>query len=121
MFTTILVPFDGSEIAEQALPFAQDLAMRYDSKLTLLRALRPINISNAYTPSYDFIQEEEAFALEFAKEYLENLAIGIQNDGIEVTTAVSRGTTAREILKFADQNVVDLIVMTARGQSVLTK
>ena len=98
MFMNILVPFDGSETAEQALPFAQDLAMRYDTKLTLLRALRPIKISSAYTSSHDLIQEAEAFALEIAKEYLDNLAIGIQNDGIEVTAAVSRGTTAREIL-----------------------
>jgi nucleotide-binding universal stress UspA family protein len=95
--------------------------MRYDSKLTLFRALRPINISSAYTSSYDLIQEAEAFALKFAKEYLDNLASGIRNDGLEVTTELSRGTPAREILKYVDQNGLDLIVMTARGHSGLTK
>src|SRR5919109_161699 len=41
MYTTILAPLDGSEVAERALPHAQALAVAFDASLVLVRAVSP--------------------------------------------------------------------------------
>lgn len=49
MVTRILVPLDGSKFAEDALPYAEELAQRFKAELILARVAQPMPV----TPNYD--------------------------------------------------------------------
>jgi nucleotide-binding universal stress UspA family protein len=52
-----------------------------------------------------------------AREYLENIAAGLQEQGIPVQVVIIEGRPHTEILRFAETNQVDLIVICSRGRS----
>ena len=119
MYKCILVPLDGSPLAEQALPHATVLAERFQAELILLRVLIPL-------PSTPMLAEaarqraEEATAV-FPRQYLERLAAALQERDIRVQMATIVGRPHLQIIQYAETNQVDLIVMSTRGQSGLSR
>ena len=57
----------------------------------------------------------------WASEYLERIAAGAQDQSIPVVVSMTEGKAAVEITQFAEANHVDLIVMSTRGQSGLSR
>jgi len=72
MYKRILLPLDGSDLAEQALPHAIALAERFHSELVLLRVLIPLPRSPTTTEAALLRATEEAMI--FAREYLDRVA-----------------------------------------------
>jgi nucleotide-binding universal stress UspA family protein len=109
MPTTILVPLDGSPLAEQALPYGQRFASAGSSRLVLMRAAEA-----SWVPGHHpAITEAEATGN--AQAYLGKVAAGLAAAGHEVETIARCGEPAREIL--AQAVSADLVVMATHGRS----
>lgn len=119
MYKRILLPLDGSPLAEQALPHAIALAERFHSELILLRVLIPL--PRPPTTAEASIQRAAEEASIFAREYLDRVAAGVQERGITVHTITIGGRPHWQIPQYAETNQVDLIVMCTRGQSGLSR
>lgn len=118
MYEEILVPLDGSELAEAALPHARALAKAYDARVTLLNVIEPTAL---YTqPGFGPILssgidiEDE---IERAKEYLSGVADHLKMEGIDTRTIVREGDPASEVVDYAAANHEDIIVMSTHGRS----
>jgi nucleotide-binding universal stress UspA family protein len=110
----VLVPLDGSEEAETALPHAVAVASRFHSTLTLLRA--------AQTPSGSRATPIEAVALTVSEQqeglrYLENIAARCPVGPAAVHTVQHAGSADDVILRHAREVDADLIVMSTLGRS----
>ena len=126
MFQKILVPLDGSELAERALPLATALAAQGGGSLMLLRV--PIfdlqeSLLPAVTEHYDARWREYTAedAVRAAAAYLDRLATNLREEGIVVYTRVVEGDPAGIIVDMAQTENIDLIVMSPRGIAGLTR
>ena len=117
MYHKILVPLDGSLIAEQAIPQALALAQVFDSELYLVQV-----ITNYLMPPYGIdYQMGETFrdvAMREAHEYLETVRAKLEPQyGGTIQTKVIEGLVAENIIDFADFQNIDIIVMATHGRS----
>jgi nucleotide-binding universal stress UspA family protein len=119
MYKRILLPLDGSPLAEQALPHAIALAEHFHSELILLRVLIPLPSPPTTTEAALQRATEEMAIL--AREYLDRVAVGAQEQGITVQMVTIGGRPHWQIIQYAEANQVDLIVMCTRGQSGLSR
>lgn len=114
MFGKILVPLDGSKLAEKALPFATDMAKAHQAELVLLRVIHPIYLEEPVTEAEQTIIAKEK---EVASKYLEGVAKGLAAEGLKAKADVGEGEIANVILNVAEAEGCDLVCMTTHGYS----
>jgi nucleotide-binding universal stress UspA family protein len=116
MYKRVLVPVDGSGVAESILPFILEIASPSDLDVILLQVnglIPPMAIEGTrYFAADDF----EARRAE-AERYLDLLGAELRNSRVRVHTRVRRGEPVDEILAAARDEAVDLIAMATRGRS----
>lgn len=123
MYRHILVPLDGSALAEQVLPHVHALAANEGTtKITLLRAVPPIfttsvDYSGMLATTTEAITQMEQEAL----DYLQHIARQFQSEGYEVHTEISALPPAEAIIEYAENHNVDLIVIATHGRSGLSR
>ena len=119
MHKRILLPLDGSELAEKALPHALAQAEHFEAELILLM----VSVQPSEPPGMWSLAVKQARdrARASAREYLEQAAVRVKERGVPVKTVTLEGRPHVEITRFAEDNQVDLIVMCARGQSGLSR
>lgn len=100
MYKRILVPLDGSELAEGALPYAEGVAIRLHSEVILLTVCAP----------GDWLKRP-------LKAYLEKRAGELSSLGIKASALVVQGNVAHEILDFAEKNDINLIIISTHGHT----
>jgi nucleotide-binding universal stress UspA family protein len=107
----ILVPLDGSDLAEAALETALDILNEHPTTtLILVRAAES-------RPPAGGDRAEEDRALREAESYLNGVVAGLRECGItQVRAAVWSGPAAPTIIEAASAEKVDLIIMTSRGR-----
>lgn len=117
-FTRILVPLDGSKLAEEALPVAKILAEKLNASVLLVRAVTPRTVPDeiAGTVGADVIESYELLA----SEYLEEARLELEPSQAVDTAAVT-GPAAEVILARAVDEPCDLIVMTSHGRHGLVR
>lgn len=123
MFQRILVPLDGSELAERALLCAKELAVQLGASLTLLRVVNSLELAAAqpfsgYLPAevYDAAFEDARRA---AREYLETIGNRLAAEGLKVDWVMRTGDPAGEIVEHGLEGHADLVVMSTHGRSGL--
>lgn len=120
MYKRILVPLDGSEFAEAALPYARSLAECTGGELVLLRVVRqPIYAYAGPDPLLSKTLQEDTLAE--CADYLDHVAADLKSDGYKVTTETGTGPVAETILEFAQGLGADLIAMSTHGRSGLAR
>lgn len=108
MYEQVLVPLDGSELAEVAIPYAEELGRRLDSRLVLLAVC-------------------ESSQREQNQEYLDRIAESLCQNGdksrlMQVATAIREGDNPpEEIIAYADENEIDLTMMATHGRSGISR
>jgi nucleotide-binding universal stress UspA family protein len=115
LYKKILVPLDGSKLAESALGHAEKLADAFEAEIILFQvvSLGPFYGGPEFVSFVDDAKEKEA-----ANRYLTSLAEELKSKGFNVATKVKTGLeVAAEIKDFAKESGADLIVMCARGHS----
>lgn len=115
-FQRILVPLDGSALAEGILPEVKDLARPFRAEITLLRVIPPYLTPGVKPP-------EEGWAKDRAEgeAYLKAKQQELEAEGFRVQTEIRYGNPAEEILDSAEQSDTDLIAMATHGRSGLRR
>jgi len=119
MYRRILLPLDGSPLAEQALPHASSLAECFQAELILLKVLVPLNSSLNLPPAA--VGRAEAATRKIVREYLEELSVDVRNKGISVKVVTVAGSPHVEIVRFAESEQMDIIVICTRGHSGVSR
>jgi nucleotide-binding universal stress UspA family protein len=120
MSQRILVPLDGSPLAELALNEARALAELADSTVYLLLVVPPIE---------DVISDGETFTIDQqwdvrkgrAHDYLRAVCRRPQWQKVKSEIAVETGDPAQVILDFAEKNAIDRIVMSTHGRTGVSR
>jgi nucleotide-binding universal stress UspA family protein len=115
VFRRILVPLDGSELAEEVLPLAIAEASDHGATLVLFRAVPPLRQGLMLVPSV--LDDLNRQGLQLATDYVNRVADEIRRDGLAVETEVQLGKPAEIILAFAEGTDCDLIIIASHGQS----
>jgi nucleotide-binding universal stress UspA family protein len=132
MFANILVPLDGSALSAQALAMAQNLAHSSETSLHLLQVislraeLEALHDSGGESVTMLEMAQDAARQLREAqtargKAYLEGLAVPLRHAGIPVTTVLREGAADEQIVAYAKEQAIDLIVMTTHGYGGLKR
>lgn len=119
MYSRILVPLDGSKLAEQALPYAVAQAERFGAQVILLKVLEPL--PEPAMADRSVARGAEDPSVELARQYLEGIAEPIREKGIDVEVLTLEGRPYVEIIGYAESDHVDMIVMSSRGHSGLSR
>jgi len=115
MYEKILIPLDGSELAEIALPYAEEMGVRLGSEITLLSVS-----DSAEAPEYHkhqvYLDGVADSTKRGAKRYLE-----MPEEAIKVEKAIVVGEPAEEIVDYAEKEGIDLIIMATHGRSGISR
>jgi nucleotide-binding universal stress UspA family protein len=118
-YSTMMVPLDGSALAERALQEARLLATATEATLVLVSATPPLPVigmsmymeATSYQLYADVWQEESERMAAYLREKADSLRAG----GLQVKTHMAYGNPAEVILEAVDQVEPDLIVMSTHG------
>ena len=119
MLKHLLVPLDGSKLAEEALAHALDIVAP-DGKISLVCAIEVPDVPNyGYYPSMMVASNETTRneLMPIAQHYLEGLASDIKNKGVFARFEVAIGDPEAVITEAAERLHVDAIVMSTHGRS----
>ena len=100
MYERIVVPLDGSELAEGALPYAEGLARRLHGEVILLTACMPGEVIERPL-----------------RAYLEKRVDELQSLGVKASPLIVQGHAANEILDFSEKNDIGLIIISTHGRT----
>jgi nucleotide-binding universal stress UspA family protein len=118
MYKRVVVPLDGSPLAEGMLRFIVDIAGPLDLEVVLLRVIRVLPPQVTETVRAALLESVEQSTAD-AGEYLAPLAENFRTRGIRVRTEVRHGEPVDEIVDCAREADADLIAMTTHGRSGL--
>jgi nucleotide-binding universal stress UspA family protein len=126
MYRKILVPLDGSTLSELAIPHAEAIARQFDSEIILTRVCQPVAMPVEFYPAmagvaYDYHLDLQAQVEKEVKEYLADWQKKLQWDKVKCRSLALEGFVPEAILKTAETEEVDLIVMSTHGRSGLSR
>ena len=141
MYKKILVPLDGSKLAECALPHAEELAKGCDTAEIILVSVtervqgyeavegsaEPFVLSGGgwgaavQPPPQRLVPEAFGKKENQADRYLGRIAEKLESEGVKVHTEVLLGNPAEEIIKFIEHSDTDVIVMSSHGRSGISR
>jgi nucleotide-binding universal stress UspA family protein len=127
MIKKILVPLDGSKLAECALPYVEEIASKMGvDEVDLVSVTERVQgfmpIEDPSQPLGQYLRPEAVGKMERqAKKYLDRIAKGLEAKGIKVVKEVLLGNPAEEITIYAETKGSDLIIMASHGRGGLSK
>ena len=130
MYEKMVVPLDGSKLAECVLPHVEELAKSCNTKEVILVTVTERIVSYTHLTQRAQLggplpppEPVTKVPLAIGKKqrqgqrYLNRIAKGLQKKGIKVRTKVLLGNPAEEIASFAEHDGADLIIMASHGRS----
>ncbi len=117
MYRRILVPLDGSPLAEQALPFAKMFAWGFQATAVLFQAIPPIRETLRVDGEVFPVDEQMELLRWQAREYLESVHKDFAAAGIAAEREIRVGAPAPTILDLIESTGIDLIVMATHGRT----
>jgi nucleotide-binding universal stress UspA family protein len=132
MYKKILVPLDGSELAECVLPHVESIAKGCSvPNLVFVRVVEPAHlpVATEFAGGGSFSEEDAAKARKRqdehnraeAKQYLNNIIKQGTYDGAALKAEVIMGKPADSIAEYAEKKGVDLIVIATHGRSGISR
>jgi nucleotide-binding universal stress UspA family protein len=132
----VLIPLDGSELAERVVPFGLTLATRLGCSVTLLQVIPTVGLLSqseghityhfygagaAQKRPPQFQHQTESLMLEEARAYLNHILAPYTHLNLPAQTVAEAGPAAETILAFAETHLVDCIAMATHGRSGFLK
>jgi nucleotide-binding universal stress UspA family protein len=130
MFKKILVCLDGSELAEEILPYAREEAFHFDSELVLFRAYIVPETSMALTgyghvavpPPSELVLDAKRQVKNEVMTYLESIAETLREHQLKVKCMAQHFPDAGQaIVEYATENKINLVALTTHGRSGLSR
>jgi nucleotide-binding universal stress UspA family protein len=111
MYDKILVPLDGSELAEVTLWYAARLAARIQSSLTLVYVTQPDELTSPHM--YECYLKDTVVKV---KEHADEIRAEKKDGDITIDYKILKGDPAEEIVDYADKNKIELIILSTQGK-----
>ena len=123
MYTKILVPLDGSELAECVLPHVEALGKGCQAKsVVFIRVVEPFHQPTGdYVMDPDQVKKIESEHRLAVEAYLKKISGKVSLAGAVVRTEVMSGPPAEILADYANKNQVDLIVIATHGRSGVSR
>ncbi|MFO8010786.1 MAG: universal stress protein [Dehalococcoidia bacterium] len=130
MIKKVAVCLDGSELAEQVIPYASEVATKFDAILVLLQVIGMDRVPplagfpEAPVEGYtgEMVLEYTRAEKNAAMNYLEELAGQLREQGLKVECETPEGTSAGvTIIDFTHESEVDLIAIATHGRTGLER
>lgn len=125
MFNHLLVPLDGSHLAEAALPAATELASKFNSKMTLVWVIQPPHLIMTAANGSVYAQlltEMRHQSEQDAQSYLRSHKGSLRQQGYDVQAVVVEGeNVADALLDVATDRAIDTIVMSTHGRGGISR
>ncbi|MDD4860156.1 MAG: universal stress protein [Dehalococcoidales bacterium] len=129
MYKRIMVPMDGSDLAECVLPHVETIIKGCNvPDVIFVRALEPMHRAAGGGDFYigeELLKKIETDARDTAKDYLSKLvgSLKFENANLQwkLLPAPENMGVAEEIAKFAEKNNVDLIIISTHGRSGVSR
>lgn len=115
MYSNILIPTDGSEGAERAIEHGLELAEVYGSTVHALYVVEPVHTTEYGIEAIITAMESEG------ERATTDIAERGESRGIDVETAVRRGTPHKQILEYVGENDINLVVIGTHGRTGLDR
>ncbi len=119
MYRTILVPLDGSDFAEEAIPLATLLAAREGAELHLVHVVRAAPDTDFKTPQEDLAWRDRA--RDGAQAYLDGIAEAAREEGVSALSTVLEGPVVEALDEYVREQGVDLVALTSHGSGGLRR
>ncbi|MBN1188324.1 MAG: universal stress protein [Dehalococcoidales bacterium] len=125
MYKKILVCLDGSEMAEQILPFAVEQALHFNGKLVLFKTFSEPGFVGLAVPGFPGVRLETGdlekqlkMEEEESRKYLDSVAQGLlAQRGLKADCAAIMGVAGETIVKYAADNDIDLVALATHGRT----
>jgi nucleotide-binding universal stress UspA family protein len=125
----VLVPLDGSRLAESVLPQVKELTKQLPHNkldIVLTRVCEifapPISYPPPMSLSWDeYLKYETTRCKEICRSYLAGVREKLAKSKVTARTAVPEGNPAEELIEYVARNSVDLIVMSTHGRTGINK
>lgn len=120
-FKNILFPIDFSECSEKVFPYALEMAQKFDAKLHLLFVARDLSYLTTIDVSRDILMNTVAEIARSGENQIQGFCDKNLSDFSNHESKVVIGNPADEIVKFAHEHDIDLIVMGTHGRKGLDR
>ncbi|CAB1079379.1 hypothetical protein D1AOALGA4SA_7093 [Olavius algarvensis Delta 1 endosymbiont] len=120
MYKKIMVPLDGSELAECVLPHVEAFIEGCQAKhIVFVRVVEPAATfySGDYPISPKVMKERETAGEKIARDYLDQVVNGMAHDNAELYSEVLIGNVADSLADYSEVNEFDLILIATHGRS----
>ena len=114
----VIVPLDGSALAEAVLPYVETLALKCGMRVVLIRAYQiGVTFMGDMPDAYIGLEGVEDDIRNEATRYLGQVAEPLKAKGIDVTTTILSGHPAQVLGEFAEDRANSMIAMCSHGHS----
>ena len=122
MYTSILVPLDGSQRAEKILPHVAEMAKRYGAEVILLKVDEPELMlgRDEIVDTHRYLDFRQHCKAE-TEQYLTTVQRQLSEKGIVVRVSIAYGVAVKAILETAQAQNVSLVAMASHGLNALPR
>ncbi|PZC46869.1 MAG: Nucleotide-binding universal stress protein, UspA family [Chloroflexi bacterium] len=123
MYSRILVPLDGSKLAERILPYATLLNRTFGTRIDLLRAVTPPSVADSSYAEIAILPSRASASdlVEYAAKYMKGVEDNLRSSGIEATSTTQLGNPADVIAEHAAKEPNTLVAMSTHGRTGMTR
>lgn len=120
-FKRILYPTDFSEGSAVAIPYVADMAKRYDAKVYVVHVIYDIAKASGWYVPHVSMDEVYKDMEEGAKKELQRCCAEDMRGYKDIEYIVLKGVPSEEIIRFTEENQIDLVVMGTHGRKGLDR
>ena len=123
MYKKIMVPLDGSELAECVFPHLEAFIKGFNTRdVILVRVVEPEKpYQGEYGIATQMLEKRELETKSLAKDYLEKIVNRLKHEGTALHAEVIVGMVPESLSKYAVENDIDLILIATHGRSGVTR
>ena len=125
MYRKILIPLDGSELAECSLEHAKAIAQGCNvADVIVFRVIEPPSTQTLEALAEagdDGVRKAERQNKQAARDYVSKVENNLKTQGIASRSVTAEGGAAEEILSYSEKTNIDLIIMSTHGRSGLSR
>lgn len=124
MYRRILIPLDGSELAECVLPHAEAFMAAFpESRIVFVRVVEPLaaSVREESVLMAQELEEIETARRSSAEQYLRNVTARFKGKETETDFEVLVGKVADRLIEYVEGNAIDLILIATHGRSGVSR
>jgi nucleotide-binding universal stress UspA family protein len=123
MYRRIMVPLDGSELAECVLPHIEAIAQLSKASVQLVHVIEPIELPTrgGIALSIDDLKQIESHTKNDAENYLCEIVERLKLAGIKAHSKLLTGKAADSLIDYIHKSNFDLLIMATHGRSGISR